>query len=154
MARARRYSRSEFTPKNSNKYIGTYPIVARSSWERAFMVMLDEHPSVAQWASESIKVPYKNPLTGKHTIYVPDFLVSYVDKTGKPLVELIEIKPMKHTLAEQSRSQADNAQVVINRAKWIAANIWAKKHGMKFRVITEAGLFLQATGKKGRRKKR
>ena len=43
------------------------------------MRFCDEHPGVTQWASEAIKIPYRNPLTGKNTIYVPDFFISYSD---------------------------------------------------------------------------
>jgi hypothetical protein len=46
----------------------------------AFMRLCDEHPNVYQWASEAIKIPYRHPITGKYTIYVPDFFIVYMDK--------------------------------------------------------------------------
>ena len=68
-----KFSHGKFTPKNPEKYIGTYPISYRSSWELVFMNKCDTHPNIKQWASESIKIPYRNPLTKKHTYYIPDF---------------------------------------------------------------------------------
>ena len=81
MARKPKWHQGEFTPKNPEKYIGTYPIIFRSSWELVFMNKCDTHPSIKQWASESLKIPYYNPFKRKSTIYVPDFLISYVDRT-------------------------------------------------------------------------
>ena len=92
-----RWARGPFTPKYPDKYIGKKTPTYRSSWEWAFMNFCDNNPSIINWASESIKIPYQNPLTGKHTIYVPDFFIQYVDKNGKSMSELIEIKPKKQT---------------------------------------------------------
>jgi len=96
-----------------------------------------------QWASESIQIPYRNPLTGKSTIYVPDFFIIYEDKFGKKVAELIEIKPKKQTFIEEKVTNArDKAAVVVNHAKWQAANNCCKKQGITFRVITEDQLFM------------
>ena len=70
-----RFARGKFAFKNKEKYVGLKTPTYRSSWEHAFMRLCDEHPNVYKWASESIKVPYRHPLTGKYTIYVPDFFV-------------------------------------------------------------------------------
>ena len=75
-----RFAQGKFNLKNPDKYAGNKTPTYRSSWEFAFMRFCDEHPSVAQWASEAIKIPYRHPFTGKHTIYVPDFFIVYVDK--------------------------------------------------------------------------
>ena len=146
MAKKPKFANGKFEPKNPSKYIGTFPIVYRSSWELVFMNFCDNHDGIRQWASESIKIPYTNPLTGKATIYVPDFLINYHDKTGQQIVELIEIKPVKQSLMEKARGQQAKMIVAVNKAKWKAAAIWCKKHGMRFRVMTEADMFAQ-TGK-------
>ena len=78
-----KFAQGRFEMKNKEKYVGTKLPMARSSWETVFMRMLDEHPGVAKWASEAIQIPYRNPLTGKPTIYVPDFFIQYADKNGK-----------------------------------------------------------------------
>jgi hypothetical protein len=70
-----RFARGKFSPKNQEKYVGTKTPTYRSSWEHAFMRLCDEHPNVYQWASESIKIPYRHPFTGKYTVYVPDFFI-------------------------------------------------------------------------------
>ena len=73
-----RFAKGKFYPKNQEKYIGLKTPTYRSSWEQAFMRLCDEHPNVAKWASESIKIPYRHPFTGKYTVYVPDFFVVYI----------------------------------------------------------------------------
>ena len=88
-----RFAQGKFRLKFPEKYSGTRMPTYRSSWEYTFMKFCDEHPSVSQWASEAVKIPYRNPLTGKQTIYVPDFFIVYADKGGKQKVELVEVKP-------------------------------------------------------------
>lgn len=108
------------------------------------MKMCDEHPAVAKWASESIKIPYRDPLTGKYTIYVPDFFVVYANKFGKTKAEIVEIKPDNQTMKESvGKNGFNQAQFIKNRAKWEAASAYAKQHGIYFRVITEKDLFHQ-----------
>ena len=90
-------ARGKYTIRNPEKYAGTRTPIYRSSWEWAFMQFCDNNPSVIGWASEAVRIPYKNPLTGKTTTYVPDFFVQYQDAKGKKRSEVIEIKPVSYT---------------------------------------------------------
>jgi len=144
-----KYSQEYFVPKNPHKLIGNAKPFYRSGWELAFMTFLDNHPSVIQWASESIKIPYTNPLTGKRSQYVPDFLVLYQDKNGRQKAELVEVKPKKEAMIENAKSKRDKAALILNTAKWAAAMEFCKKNGLEFRIINEDHLF-QQSGKKKR----
>lgn len=144
---ARRYNQGEYQIKNPQKYIGKKPCTYRSAWELAFMNVLDKHPNVLQWASESLEIPYQNPFTRQNTIYIPDFLVIYIDRNGQKHGEVIEIKPMKEASPEHAKSKRDKAALALNQAKWMAAIAWCTKHGFQFRVMTEEQLF-QRTGRK------
>lgn len=146
------YNQGIFTPKNPRKYIGSGNAVWRSSWELSFMNFLDSHPGVIQWSSENLKIPYLNPLTGKASIYIPDFLIIYVDKNGKKHGEVVEIKPLKETCVEQARSKRDLMAVAQNQAKWSAAREFCSKNGLVFRIMDETMLF--ASNKKPNQKKR
>jgi len=137
-----KYSQGIFTPKNSQKYIGRGSIRYRSSWELKFMNFLDEHPSVKQWASESISIKYQNPVAKKVKSYVPDFFIIYEDANGTRKGELVEIKPHKETTLEAAgRSQRNQIQAAVNQAKWEAAREFCKRNGISFRVITEHDMF-------------
>lgn len=139
-----KFAQGKYNVKNPDKYVGKRHPHARSSWEFVFMKMLDEHPGVESWASESIQIPYRDPLTGKSTIYVPDFFIVYKDKNGRKHAELVEVKPSNHTLRERvGRSRYNQEQYVKNLAKWEAANAWCKQQGIKFRVINEDDIFHQ-----------
>ena len=116
------------------------------------MTFLDGHPNVIQWASESVSIPYVNPLTGRRSQYIPDFLVLYQDKNGSQRAELIEVKPKREALAENAKSKRDKAFLIINQAKWAAALSYCKKHGLTFRLITEDQLWPK-TGTQNKRKK-
>jgi hypothetical protein len=144
-----KFAQGRFNMKNPTKYVGTKSPLARSSWEFVFMRMLDEHPGVQSWASESIQIPYRDPLTGRQTIYVPDFFIVYVDKNKKKHAEVVEVKPASQTLREQvGKSLYNQEQYVKNLAKWEAAVAWCKQQNIKFRVINEDDIFHQ--GKKRR----
>jgi hypothetical protein len=137
-----KFAQGKFTLKSPEKYVGLKEPTYRSSWEWAFMQFCDNHPGVIQWASEAIKVPYKNPLTGKNTIYVPDFLVVYQDKNGTKRAEVIEVKPKKETTMEQAgRSRQAQAKVILNSAKWEAANRYCRQNNLVFRIVTEDDIF-------------
>ena len=137
-----RFAQGKYNLKNPAKYIGNKTPTYRSSWEFAFMKFCDESPSVSKWASESVKIPYRNPLTGKQTIYVPDFFIVYNNTKGKQHVELIEVKPSNQALKEKlGRSKHNQAAWIVNQAKWEAARAYCKQKGIYFRIVTEKDIF-------------
>ncbi len=137
-----KYVRGKFVPTQPEKYVGTHQPTYRSSWEWAFMRFCDTHPSILKWASEAIKIPYLDPISRRHTIYVPDFFIQYVDKTGKIFTELIEVKPQNQTLLEKvGKNRNNQIQYVKNQAKWQAAGAWCRKQGIRFRILNEQDLF-------------
>ena len=141
-----KFAQGRFEMKNPGKYVGTKTPLARSSWEFVFMRMLDEHQGVEKWASESIQIPYRDPLTGKYTIYVPDFFITYVDKNGSKHAEVVEVKPASQTLlANVGKSVYNQQQYIKNMAKWEAATKWCKQQGIKFRVVNEEHIFHQGS---------
>tara|TARA_Y100000114_G_scaffold51739_3_gene47242 strand:- start:8417 stop:8854 length:438 start_codon:yes stop_codon:yes gene_type:complete len=137
-----KFAQGKFTLKNPDKYSGNRTPTYRSSWEWAFMQFCDNHPSIVQWASEAIQIPYKNPLNGRASVYVPDFLVVYQGKNNKKIAELIEVKPKKETTLENAgKSKLTQARAVLNMAKFEAATRWCKQNRIKFRVVTEDDIF-------------
>ena len=144
-----KFAQGRFEMKNPDKYVGTKTPLARSSWEFVFMRMLDEHQGVEKWASESVQIPYRDPLTGRQTIYVPDFFIMYNDKNGKKHAEVVEVNPIGQTYREKvGKSLYNQEQYVKNLAKWEAATAWCRQKGIKFRVVNEDDIFHQ--GKKRR----
>lgn len=143
--------RGKYTPENPKKYLGeSNNITYRSSWEFSVMKMFDMHPHVIAWKSEPFPIPYQNPLTGKQTVYVPDFLVVY-QKGNQKKIEMIEVKPSKEVpgmLAEKKLSKKDKLSQAVNAAKWQAAISFCAKRGIYFRVITEDDLFSMKGSKK------
>lgn len=141
------FRQGTYTVKNVAKYVGKGTPKYRSGWELTFMIFLDSNDNVLQWASESVRIPYRNPLTGKQSIYIPDFLVTYRGRNNTTIAELIEIKPKKQSLLESKASDRDRAIVALNYAKWHQATLWCKKNGLTFRVINEDQIYHQG-GKK------
>lgn len=143
-----KYAQGIFQPKNPEKYVGKKSPTYRSSWEHVFMTFCDNNPAITQWASEAIHINYRNPFTGKNTIYVPDFFIVYQDKNSRTHAEVIEIKPTKETTVEAAgRSTRAQAAAILNAAKWQAANAWCKNQGLRFRVVTEQEIFHQGNTK-------
>lgn len=144
-----KYVQGKFQLTNPQKYVGNKAPTYRSSWELVFMQFCDNNPNVLQWASEALHINYRNPLTGKNTIYVPDFLMVYNDANGKSNIEIIEVKPAKEATLEAAGENVRNqAAAILNMAKWKAARAFCKAKGMKFRVITEHDIFHMGGGRK------
>ena len=137
-----RFAQGRYTLKNPEKFVGNKAPIYRSSWEFTFMQFCDNNSAITQWASESIKIPYRNPLTGRQTIYVPDFFIAYGDKSGKQKVELIEIKPANQTHKSQlGKSKHNQAHWIVNQAKWEAASAWCKQKSITFRILNENDIY-------------
>jgi len=144
-----KFAQGIFTPKHPEKYVGNRLPYCRSSWETTFCMFCDNNPAVQQWSSEPVKIPYRDPLTGKQTVYVPDFLISYIDRYQKKHVEMVEIKPANQMIKERvGKNPYNQAQFVKNQAKWAAASSWCQQQGIKFRVINEMDLFVGTGNKK------
>jgi hypothetical protein len=147
------YQQGNYQPINTEKYIGKHIPKYRSGWELQFMRMMDNHPSILAWASESHKIPYINPITGKRANYIPDFFVVYMDKDGKKHAELVEVKPSGQMIGE-AKGQYDQAMAVINEAKWNYARQFCRQQGIGFRIVTEKDLFNKPQKARPQRKPR
>lgn len=145
-----KFLKGEYTPKNPQKYQGSYPIVYRSGWELKCMERFDVHPNVVAWQSETFTIPYYNPLKRKQTVYVPDFLIKTAIN-GVEEVVLIEVKPWKEIPGNRRISEKtgkplkmslkDQAAQAVNAAKWHAAMAFCANRGWRFQVICERDLF-------------
>ena len=136
-----KFAQGLYVVKNPQKYVGKGTPRYRSGWEHAFMRFLDNNEHVVNWASESISIPYRNPVTGRQSMYVPDFLITYRNRSNQLTAELVEIKPKKQSVIESKMSARDGAIVAVNYAKWDSATKWARRNGLTFRVITEEDMF-------------
>lgn len=106
----------------------------------------DSNPAILSWGSESIVIPYPNPLTGRISRYFVDFNVTMRDKNGELKKFLIEVKPHNQTLPpNQSKNTKAHlrrvSEYIKNQAKWKAAEEWSKSKGFQFVVITEKQLY-------------
>ena len=139
-----------YQPKFPDKFVGkTYPIV-RSTWEEKFMNWCDMNASIVKWASEPVAIQYYDPVKKKERRYFPDFLLRIKDKDGKETNHLVEIKPYKETVPPvKSKGKSEKTVIheattyITNTAKWKAAMIHCKKHGLEFKILTEKDLFVK-----------
>ena len=134
--------RGFFTPINAEKYAGNVSsIIYRSGMELTFMRMCDENSAVVIWSSEPFRIPYQHPVTGDHTMYVPDFILTYLNETKLQVTELVEVKPAKESYPNLAKTDKDKIALAINTAKWQAAQSFASSNGIKFRVVTEKEIY-------------
>ena len=73
--------------------------------------------------------------------------ISTINETNGPKTYLIEIKPSKQTIppiVKKGRKKStmiyEQQTYVKNKAKWLAAEKWAKKKGIEFKILTEKEL--------------
>jgi hypothetical protein len=138
-----------FTPKNPQKYSGDPTnIIYRSSWECRLMDWLDKNPSIINWASEELVVPYISPVDNRWHRYFPDFMVKVKGQDGKVKIMMLEVKPKKQTqppkTPKRKTKQFINEVMTygVNQAKWKYATEYCLDRGWEFRVITEDHLGL------------
>ena len=136
-----KWAQGQYQVINPKKYVGQGMPRYRSGWEHSFMRFCDTNDNIMQWASESIRIPYLHPLTGKMTTYVPDFLITYKTRDNTLRAELNEIKPKGQSAITEGQKPRDRAVVAVNYAKWDAATKWCRNQGLTFRVITEDDMF-------------
>ncbi len=128
----RGYSQGYYRLNNPEKYVGDpSKIIYRSSWEYRF-------------------IPYFNPIDQKEHKYFVDFYLR-VDKKGKYQDFIAEVKPKasllrpilenRHTVKKLKQYNDALKTWLVNRAKFAAANEYAKTRGYKFVVLTEEFLF-------------
>ena len=133
-----------YKPKNPEKYKGDHTcIIYRSSWERSCMNYFDRNPSVIEWQSEELFIPYRSPIDGKVHRYFPDFKIKVKDKYGKIRTYLIEVKPYYQTQPPTVKSRVTKKYINevktygINTSKWEAAEQYCADRGWTFQIITE-----------------
>jgi hypothetical protein len=141
-----KYRQGIFRPLHPEKYKGTFPIFTRSSWEMKACRFFDHNPNVISWGSESVVIPYQNPLTGRVSRYFVDFVVTIRDKSGEIKKYLIEIKPQSQTIPPVQKNKntktilRQQAEYIKNQAKWKAAQSFSESKGYTFTILTEKHL--------------
>ena len=134
--------RGKYRVSNPRKYKGdARNVVYRSSWEYKFMQWCDSHPSVEEWASEEIIIPYISPVDGKRHRYFPDFYVKVGNKKY-----IAEVKPSYQTKEPKTQKRNTKKYIsevmtyAVNQAKFKAADEFCKDHGWEFMIVTEKEL--------------
>lgn len=139
--------KGRYRVSNPFKYRGNLQdIIYRSSWELKFMKWCDSNPSVLEWGSETVIIPYRSPVDNQIHRYFVDFYIRVQDKHGKVTKYLVEIKPERFTKPpevpkKQTKKFIDEVfQYGTNQAKWKAADEFCQHNQMKFLVLTEKDL--------------
>jgi hypothetical protein len=138
---------TNYIPINKEKYIGKGPIICRSSWELDFCRWCDANPSILSWNSEGIEIPYYDVVKKKNRRYYPDFTIRVKEVDGTESVYIVEIKPEKETLIPKKGKKKDRTFLYemvtfqTNVCKWKAAQLFCRKYGYKFKLMTERDLY-------------
>ncbi len=138
-----------FVPKNPSKYIGDLSrIEMRSSWEMKFANYCDMNPSIIQWNSEGVKVPYWSSADEKDRTYHVDFIITVKVNDGSVKTMMVEIKPYKQTIKPELKKNKRMESYLsecytyqVNMDKWVAAKKFAESRGWSFLVMTEEQLY-------------
>ena len=148
MSERKQKYKGKFTPENPSKYAGDCNnIIYRSMWERRCMKYFDNNPSILQWASEEVVIPYYDTATKKVRRYFPDFLIKIKDKNGQEKTHLIEVKPSKDMRPPVGGMGKKKSTVLyemktyqMNRDKFAAARKWCDDRNIIFDIWTEKHL--------------
>ena len=139
--------KGRFRPKNFKKYKGDpTKVFYRSLWERRFMHYCDTTPSILEWNSEEIVIPYVSPVDNKIHRYFPDFYIKVKNVSGAVRREIIEVKPKRQCeppkvpKRKTKKYLREVATYGVNQAKFKAAEEYCKNRKYNFRILTEEHL--------------
>ena len=139
----------KWIPKNPEKYRGNpNNIISRSSYELRFMNWADRSPAVISYSSEETIIPYVCPTDGRAHRYFVDFKIQIKGKDNNIRTYLVEIKPSSQTVPPKPKAQKTKRFLIEagtylkNRAKWEAAERYAKDRNWEFIILTEHHLGL------------
>lgn len=146
VAKNNKYVQGIFKPVHSEKYKGHDLPRYLSSWELKLFRWCDMNPNIVEWGSESVIVPYTHPVDHKTHNYIVDAVIKLKTPQGVKKY-LVEVKPKKQTQVPQNAPGKhqktllhEQLTYIVNQAKWLAAEKWAKSRGYTFVVITEQEL--------------
>lgn len=135
--------KGKYKVKNPSKYKGdALNVIYRSMWERYCFKWLDENPSIKEWSSEEVIVPYFFDIDKQYHRYFVDLKYTTVEGT----TYLIEVKPKKQTEPPQGKRKtrqyvSEAVTYVQNQCKWKAATKYADERGWHFKIWTEQDLY-------------
>ena len=137
--------------------MGDKPPFYRSSWEYRMCHYLDSNVNVLRWHSENVIIPYTWVDNKTHKYYT-DFYVEIRNRDGNKETLVLEIKPKdqvphhpdfkipkpprKKTVKSMKNYQNRLLTLKKNELKWEAAEIFCKKKGWKFSILTEDDLYI------------
>ena len=139
--------KGRYSPSYTKKYKGnTSNIIYRSLWELRFMRYCDNTPSILEWASEEIAIPYRSPIDNRVHRYFPDFYMKVKETNGKIKNYVIEVKPAKQTIPPKKPKRQTKGYIreayeyARNQAKWKMAKEFCADRQWEFKVVTEKEL--------------
>lgn len=142
-----KWKQNYYKPLNESKYVGSFPIICRSSWETKFCMYCDNTVNILEWASEPVQIQYYNPQDKKYHTYYPDFYMKVQTGSGNKITYLVEVKPESSTKKPtppkiKTEKAIANYKYAVdtyirNYYKTAAAKRYAKERGWKFIIITE-----------------
>jgi hypothetical protein len=136
-------------PKFPQKYKGDPTcIISRSSWETRFLNWCDNNPSILEYSSEEVRIPYRCPTDNRRHMYFVDFYIKVKTRDNQTKTYLVEVKPAKQTQPPEYPGRrtkhyiTESLSFIKNQAKWKAATEYCKDRGYEFVIITENELGL------------
>ncbi len=142
-----KYKSGTYTPINKDKYIGKYPIVYRSSWERKFCIYCDKSDTILRWSSESMQIQYVSPIDKSIHRYYPDFYFEIQTLNNGVVKYVAEVKPYGKTQMPRKPKRETKKAIqnynyalkehltILSKARY--AKVWCEKHGYKYVFLTE-----------------
>lgn len=137
------FTQGYFPINECTKYIGSGPIIYRSSWEYKFCKYCENNPRVVSWSSEPFTIKYISAVDNREHKYHPDFYMKL--DTGEQFV--IEVKPLKDLLkptVPRVKTQKKvlaykkaNEVFLTNISKFSYAKKWCESRNYIFKICTE-----------------
>jgi len=163
MQNNRVYKTGEYVLVHPEKYKGTKKLVYKSSFEHRVFYWCDLNKNILEWDYEPFPINYlfmlpdnapeheRNLTDKKEHKYWPDVVAKVKQSNGNVETFILEIKPYSQTVKPTEPKKKTKKSInkfltalqeyLKNMKKWEYADIYAKKNGMIFQVLTERQIF-------------
>lgn len=144
-----KYHQGIYKPIHPEKCLNKNLVEFRSGLEYKYFYKIDKSPNVIRWGSETVWVPYYNPIKKRTAQYWVDLYLETKShgtmiveiKPKKEIKAITENKPPKMTKAKKKTTFLyESKMFYINKNKWETAKQFAENKGWTFWCISEDDL--------------
>ena len=130
-----------YTLLHPEKYMPNAPLPQyKSEWEQKFFVLCDVHPLITMWGYEPPPISIAYMSVTKYLIEIKPTTYSVIPKMPKPPSNQADEAAWARYRKRKVSFEAKLMDVMVNHAKWAAAEEWCRLRGVNWFIANEKNM--------------